>query len=232
MIITTFLTPEHSLTVLSGNGLGYFNTVIYANLGVSSVSEQLGYNLLNSVVSAVGAYTAVFLTDRMPRRKVLIFGTLTCAVMLAINAGLSSIIDKQIVGKLPVNKSIAQGALAAYFMFNIIFRYVRSDCIELNRKHADLSSFTYTPLQGMQEPSTFAFFLRHLLTLQPLSPQNPSRTLPVPKVSLLVVSLSALSDLSTLSLVLMLLATLVIDTFSSLSDGMSSNHLCGTSSGT
>lgn len=60
----------------------------------------------------------------MPRRKVLIIGTFTCAVMLAINAGLSSVIDKQIVGGTEVNKSIAQGALAAYFMFNIIFRYV------------------------------------------------------------------------------------------------------------
>lgn len=84
----------------------------------------------------------------------------------------------------------------------------------------------------MPEPGTFAFSPRHVLTLQPLSPQSLSRTLPVPKVSLLVVSLSALSDSSTLSLVPTLLATLVIDTFSSLSDGMSSNHSCGTSLGT
>jgi hypothetical protein len=59
----------------SGNGLGYFNTVIFANLGVSSVSQQLGFNLLNQFLSAIGAVTAVCLTDRMPRRKVLVFGT-------------------------------------------------------------------------------------------------------------------------------------------------------------
>lgn len=112
----------------SGNGLGYFNTVIYANLGVSSVSQQLGYNLLNSAVSAVGALTAVSLTDRMPRRKVLIIGTFICACALGVNAGLSAVLDNQ--GK-NVAKGIASGALAAYFLFNVIF------------------SFTYTPLQGV-----------------------------------------------------------------------------------
>ncbi|WWC66064.1 uncharacterized protein I303_108686 [Kwoniella dejecticola CBS 10117] len=112
----------------SGNGLGYFNTVIYDNLGVHSVPQQLGYNLLNSVVSAVGALTAVSLTDRMPRRPVLIFGTLVSAAMLGINSGLSAKLDSQ--GE-NVSRSVAQGALAAYFMFNIIF------------------SFTYTPLQGV-----------------------------------------------------------------------------------
>jgi predicted MFS family arabinose efflux permease len=60
----------------SGNGLGYFNTVIFANIGVKTVSQQLGYNILSSVVSAIGAITAVCYTDRMPRRTVLVWGTL------------------------------------------------------------------------------------------------------------------------------------------------------------
>ena len=129
----------------SGNGLGYFNTVIFGILGVTSSSTQLGYNLLNSVLSAVGALTAVSLTDRMPRRKVLVFGTLgkassgrrrwgradvepACAVALATNAGLSAAIDQQGQNVVP---SYAQGGLASYFLFNIIF------------------SFTYTPLQAV-----------------------------------------------------------------------------------
>ncbi len=37
----------------SDNGLGYFNTVIYNNLGYTSVPLQLGLNLVNSVVSAI-----------------------------------------------------------------------------------------------------------------------------------------------------------------------------------
>ncbi|KAK8844527.1 hypothetical protein IAR55_006373 [Kwoniella newhampshirensis] len=116
----------------SGNGLGYFNTVIYNNLGITNVSKQLGYNLLNSVVSAVGALTAVSLTDRMYRRPVLIIGTFICACALAANAGLSAELDKQVKARgTNVSQSLAQGALAAYFLFNIIF------------------SFTYTPLQGV-----------------------------------------------------------------------------------
>jgi predicted MFS family arabinose efflux permease len=59
----------------SGNGLGYFNATIYNTLGYTSSSMQLLMNLINSIVSAIGALTAVVLTDRMPRRKVLVWGT-------------------------------------------------------------------------------------------------------------------------------------------------------------
>lgn len=68
--------------------------------------------------------TAVTLTDRMPRRKVLVIGTFVCACMLAINAGLSAVLDNQVTAGQAVSKGVAQGALAAYFMFNIIFRSV------------------------------------------------------------------------------------------------------------
>ena len=114
----------------SGNGLGYFNVIIFKNLGIEGASQQLGYNLLNSVISAVGALTAVSLTDRMPRRPVLIWGTLACAGLLAINSGLSAVLDKQVKSDTVV-LAVGQGALAAYFMFNVVF------------------SFTYTPLQGV-----------------------------------------------------------------------------------
>ncbi|GAB1310672.1 Lactose permease [Madurella fahalii] len=117
----------------SGNGLGYFNTVIFRGLGVTSVEQQLGYNILNQVLSAIGALTAVAFTDRMPRRPVLVIGTFMCAVALAANSGLSAVIDQQqqIHGEGNIDLSYGQGALASYFLFNIIF------------------SFTYTPLQGV-----------------------------------------------------------------------------------
>lgn len=59
----------------SGNGLGYFNATIFEQIGVTTVPLQLGYNLLNSVLSAIGALTAVAFSDRMRRRPVLIYGT-------------------------------------------------------------------------------------------------------------------------------------------------------------
>jgi sugar porter (SP) family MFS transporter len=114
----------------SGNGLGYFNTTIFNNLGVTEVPQQLGYNILNQGLSAIGALTAVSLTDRMPRRKVLVIGTFMCAVALAAKSGLSAVLDKQLSETGQMDLSYGQGALASYFLFNIIF------------------SFTYTPLQG------------------------------------------------------------------------------------
>jgi sugar porter (SP) family MFS transporter len=113
----------------SGNGLGYFNTTIFKNLGVTSVPQQLGYNILGQGLSAIGALTAVTLTDRMPRRKVLVIGTFLCAAALGANAGLSAVLDQQ-QQRGDFSPSYGQGALASYFLFNIIF------------------SFTYTPLQG------------------------------------------------------------------------------------
>ncbi|KAL2161721.1 hypothetical protein VTH06DRAFT_8283 [Thermothelomyces fergusii] len=113
----------------SGNGLGYFNTTIFENLGVDSVAQQLGYNILNQGLSAIGALTAVSLTDRMPRRPVLILGTFLCAATLATNSGLSAVLDKQ-TQRGQIDLSYGRGALASYFLFNIVF------------------SFTYTPLQG------------------------------------------------------------------------------------
>ncbi|KAK3362404.1 general substrate transporter [Lasiosphaeria hispida] len=112
----------------SGNGLGYFNTVIFGMLGVKSVPQQLGYNILNQVLSAIGALTAVTLTDRMPRRKVLIIGTFLCAAALAANSGLTEVLGQQGETK---DLNYGKGALASYFLFNVIF------------------SFTYTPLQGV-----------------------------------------------------------------------------------
>jgi hypothetical protein len=60
----------------SGNGLGYFNTVVYAKIGISSVTQQLAYNLVYAVVSAVGAFIGACFSDRMPRRWPLVYGTL------------------------------------------------------------------------------------------------------------------------------------------------------------
>ncbi|KAL5487760.1 hypothetical protein ACEPAI_5868 [Sanghuangporus weigelae] len=112
----------------SGNGLGYFNTEIYRSVGYDNY-EQFVLNLANSITSCIGALGGVALADKMPRRKVLIWGTLVCAVMLAINGGLSAkwadmpVDDKDL--------KVGQGAVAAYFFFNIIY------------------SFAYTPMQAI-----------------------------------------------------------------------------------
>lgn len=132
----------------SGNGLGYFNATIFKAIGYESSSTQLLLNLVNSIISAVGALTAVYFTDRMRRRPVLIFGTLgkshllsplsfvmvspanqhiACAVALGINAG----ILQEVANTGFISKNKGKAALAFYYLFNVVF------------------SFTYTPLQGV-----------------------------------------------------------------------------------
>jgi len=85
--------------------------------------------LSNSITSCAGALLGVALSDRMPRRKALIWATLACSVLLAINGGLSAKWAKFPAGEQDI--SVGQGAVAAYFFFNIIY------------------SFAYTPLQAL-----------------------------------------------------------------------------------
>jgi len=119
----------------SGNGLGYFNNVIYANLGYTSPVMQLGLNLIGSCGSADVGLTAASLTDRMPRVKVLSIGTAVCACLLAVNAGCNTK-----WAATPVDAAgnyinppltVAKIGLAAYFLFGFVY------------------TFAYTPLQGV-----------------------------------------------------------------------------------
>jgi len=113
----------------SGNGLGYFNTQIYAAVGYDSYM-QFVLNLANSFVSAFGAICGVSLADKMPRRPVLIWGTLICALMLGINGALSwKWAHNASLGI--TDLSVGKGAVAAYFFFGLIY------------------GFTYSPLQAL-----------------------------------------------------------------------------------
>lgn len=111
----------------SGNGLGYFNTQIYAAVGYNN-HQQFVLNLASSIVSCFGALWGVALADRLPRRKVLVAGTLGSAIFLGINGGLSAKWAREVGHE---NLSVGQGAVAAYFLFNVVY------------------SFAYTPLQAI-----------------------------------------------------------------------------------
>ena len=50
--------------------------MIYAKLGIESVSEQLVYNLIYAIISAIGAVCGAALSDKMKRRQILVAGTL------------------------------------------------------------------------------------------------------------------------------------------------------------
>jgi len=121
----------------SGNGLGYFNLSIYEAVGFDS-NMQFILNLVNNILCALGAITGVALSDRMPRRKVLVIGTFLCAFWLGINGGLSKVwADNEKKGT--VDLGVGRGAVAAYFLFGITY------------------SFAYTPLQALYPVCVLGF---------------------------------------------------------------------------
>ncbi|KAJ6583773.1 general substrate transporter [Mycena sp. CBHHK59/15] len=73
----------------SGNGLGYFLTILFA---VSSVqcftqNKRLTLNFVNTLVSAAGAVIGTTLTDKVGRRKMWFWGTLGSALTLMVVTG-------------------------------------------------------------------------------------------------------------------------------------------------
>ncbi|KAG8987816.1 hypothetical protein FRB90_003124 [Tulasnella sp. 427] len=113
---------------MSGNGLGYFNVDIYKSLGYST-HMQFILNLVNSFVQAITAWIAVSLTDRMPRRRVLVTGTALCCLMLAANAGFSA--KWATYTATNKNLNVGRAGAASFFLFNSAY------------------AFTYTPLQSL-----------------------------------------------------------------------------------
>ncbi|KIN00653.1 hypothetical protein OIDMADRAFT_165310 [Oidiodendron maius Zn] len=111
----------------SGNGLGYFNTSLYSIMGYTSSGTQLLLNLVTQIVQAAGALAAVTLSDKMPRRKVLVPGTFGCAVCMCVFAAVALPLTK--TGSLSHTR--AQTSIAFYYLFNVVY------------------GFTYTPLQGI-----------------------------------------------------------------------------------
>lgn len=113
---------------MSGNGLGYFNLSIYEALGFDK-SMQFNMNLISTCCAAAAAWFAVSLEDRMPRRRVLVWGTLLCSILLAVNAGFSAAWDGYGDGR--KNLSVGRAGAAFFFLFNVAY------------------AFTYTPLQSL-----------------------------------------------------------------------------------
>jgi len=113
---------------MSGNGLGYFSLSISEALGFDK-QMQFNINLIGTCVSALVAWIAVSFEDRMPRRRVLIWGTLLCSVMLAANAGLSA--KWASYGDGPKDPNVGRAGVTFLMLFGVVY------------------AFTYTPLQSL-----------------------------------------------------------------------------------
>jgi len=113
---------------MSGNGLGYYNLDIYKSLGFDR-HMQFSMNLIGVCTAAICSWVAVSLSDRMPRRKVLVWGTLGCSILLGCNAGLSA--KWASYGAEDKNLDVGRLAAAFFFLFGCLY------------------AFTYTPLQSL-----------------------------------------------------------------------------------
>ncbi|TRM68230.1 general substrate transporter [Schizophyllum amplum] len=110
----------------SGNGLGYFLTVLFKNSGVESQRARLVLNFINTIVSAIGAFIGTALTDKVGRRRMWFWGTLASATMLAIATACTAEF-----GETGSSKSGSNSAIAFIFLFGFCY------------------SLTYTPLQAL-----------------------------------------------------------------------------------
>ncbi|KAJ7284054.1 general substrate transporter [Mycena rebaudengoi] len=110
----------------SGNGLGYFLTILFRNAGVNTQNGRLTLNFVNTVVSACGALIGTALTDKVGRRKMWFWGTLGSAGTLAIVTGCTAK-----WGSEGSNPAGANAAIAFIFLFGFVY------------------SLAYTPLQAL-----------------------------------------------------------------------------------
>ncbi|KAJ7229403.1 general substrate transporter [Mycena haematopus] len=110
----------------SGNGLGYFLTILFNNAGVKTQNERLTLNFVNTLVSAAGAVIGTSLTDKVGRRKMWFWGTLGSAAMLMVVTGCTAK-----WGKAGSNPAGANAAIAFIFLFGFVY------------------SLAYTPLQAL-----------------------------------------------------------------------------------
>ena len=85
--IINFFDPFRSF---SGNGLRCFGLPIFKSLGYSTIM-QFSLNVLNQFISAAGAFLGISLSDSMPRRKALVFGTIVVAFMLCTIGSISEL---------------------------------------------------------------------------------------------------------------------------------------------
>ncbi|KAJ7498590.1 general substrate transporter [Mycena latifolia] len=110
----------------SGNGLGYFLTILFANAGVNTQNARLTLNFVNTLVSAAGALIGTSLTDKGGRRKMWFWGTLGSAATLTIVTGCTAK-----WGAAGSNPAGANAAIAFIFLFGFVY------------------SLAYTPLQAL-----------------------------------------------------------------------------------
>ncbi|WWC90611.1 uncharacterized protein L201_005547 [Kwoniella dendrophila CBS 6074] len=76
---------------LSGNTLMIFAPSLYKQVGMTSVKQQLIMTLIPTLIGLIFAIIGTYCSDRLGRRKMLIWGTLLCGIFLSLGMTCSAI---------------------------------------------------------------------------------------------------------------------------------------------
>lgn len=93
------------------NLITYYAPVIYSGLGMSDFMARL-LAAINGTEYFIASWPAVFLVERVGRRKLMLFGAAGQSISMAILAGVNSV---------PDNKGAQAAAVAFLFVFNTFF---------------------------------------------------------------------------------------------------------------
>lgn len=119
-------------------GTAYFNTFIYDMVGLTSTSKQLMINLIGQFISSAAAISAGLLSDKIPRRAALIWGTVAVACFQLLNAGLT----KYAADRIQAGGSHTSDGFGISYGFSIA-------TIAVGQLSGIAYCFGYTPLQAV-----------------------------------------------------------------------------------
>ncbi|KIW03458.1 uncharacterized protein PV09_05227 [Verruconis gallopava] len=104
-------------TQMSGiNVIGYYQTIMYENLGITGHRNLLVTGIYNCVGPLTNFIFILFILDRVGRKKPLLFGTVGITIALFIEAGLGSRVKPGVH-----NDGLQYTAIAFLFLVSVIF---------------------------------------------------------------------------------------------------------------
>jgi len=104
-------------TQMSGiNVIGYYQTIMYENLGITGNRNLLVTGIYNCVGPITNLFFIIFLVDRVGRKKPLLFGTVGITIALICEAAIGSQVKPGVE-----NKSVQIAGVFFLFCVSVIF---------------------------------------------------------------------------------------------------------------
>ncbi|KAJ7234915.1 hypothetical protein C8J57DRAFT_1572991 [Mycena rebaudengoi] len=112
----------------------YFLTILFRNAGVNSQNGRLILNFVNTVVSACGALIGTALTDKVGRKKIWFWGTLSSAGTLAVVTGCTAKWGSEGSNPAGANAAIAFIFCLAFLAYTPLQALYPAECLDYNSR--------------------------------------------------------------------------------------------------